>query len=49
MEITAVSAICLNVLPSLSGLFRLEQISLWDGWEHSALLIKAISVARHRL
>jgi len=49
MEITAVSAICLNVLPSLSGLFRLEQISLWDGWEHEALLIKAISVARHRL
>lgn len=49
MEITAVSAICLNVLPGLSGLFRLEQISLWDGLERSVLLIKAISVARHRL
>lgn len=48
-EFAAVSAICRDVLPSYPGPLCLEQISLWNGWGHSVLIIKTISVARHLL
>lgn len=49
MAITSVSTICPNVLPRLSGLFRPEQISLWDGFGHLVPLIRVICMVHHNI